>query len=322
MPDHKTKHFTFWRARFTQEPYNRTMQQLLKSAFENTKIQDRLWPPHEGDDEVNYFYFINHKIMDRGYFCANFFGYERGRVGQIIKEKFDSDQIDLTALPLSKADDGTDQQFLDGKLYFVCFENNLILAQDMHLKARHLEHYVNHMFYNRCESFPNKQCVLLERSLSQAARDQITGVKRINLSAPLTYSSMESVREQWGRKAIPSGRTWGAVKSFVSDKLDLTQFETDGFIDPKDIDVTMSLSWNRKRGERVSNQMDSLANAFSHIDDETDIELETHSGKMKYNKLRLNRPQSVIHRDDMPDNYDIFNKMIAWYEHLVETGDI
>ena len=326
MPDYKTKTFTYWRARFSTEPYNSTIQELLKSAFDNTKVQDRLWPSYgAADEEVNYFNFINHKTAYRGYFCANFFGYERGKIGQVIKETFDSDEIDPTALPAPKAADGTDQQFLDGKLYFVCFDNRLILAQDMRLKARHLESYLNELFHRRCQNFPKGLYVSLERSISQQALSQIEGVKRINLSAPLSYTrdsvQPTGVQIATERRNIPLGRAWDAIKTFIGG--DFTQFDTSGFIDPKDIEVTLSLAWKRKRGERISDQMDSLANTFRHIDDdEIDFELETNSGKWKHNELRLSCTKSVSHRDDMPDAQDIFSKMIEWYESLVEAGDI
>ena len=320
MPDYKTKRFTFWRARFTPEPYNRTLQQLLKSAFDNTKIRDRLLSV---DEEENYFRFINYKTDFNGYFCANFFGYEKGRIGQVIKEAFDVDQIDPSALPAPQAADGTDQQFLDGKLYFVCFGNRLVLAQDMHLKAKHLERYLNEIFHQRSNLFAADRALLLEPSISLRVRDQVKGVKGIGLSAPLTYNSPSRAQEEIQQsRLIPSGQSWEAIKAFFGNRLDLTQFETDGFINPKDIEVSLYLSWKRKREERVSDQLDTLANTFRHVGDEMDIEVQTHSGKIKHNELRLNKAQSVIYRNDLPDAGDIFEKMINWYEELVEEQDI
>lgn len=321
MPDHKTKRFTFWRARFIPEPYDKTLQQLLESAFDNTKLRDRLLPT---DDEESYFRFINYKTEFKGCFCANFFGYEKGRIGQVIKEAFDTEQIDPTALPVPKADDGTDQQFLDGKLYLVCFQNHLILAQDIHLKAKHLERYLNVMFHERFKRLSGERILMLEQALPRKTRDRIKGAKRINLSAPLDYSYGQTSSEEERRQSrlIPLGRAWEALKAFCGDKLDLTQFETDGFIDPKDIEVALSLSWKRKRQEQISDQLDSLANTFRHVDDEVELEVETYSGKIKHNELRLSQQRSVAHRNDLPDTTDIFEKMIDWYEYLVESGDI
>lgn len=41
MRHSKTKLFTYWKTRFTSEPYGKTMQQLLSAAFDDTKIQYR-----------------------------------------------------------------------------------------------------------------------------------------------------------------------------------------------------------------------------------------------------------------------------------------
>lgn len=304
------------------EPFGKTIQSLLNFAFDNTKVQDRLWQPYGKNNQANYFHFVNHKSTRKGYFCANFFGYEKGKIDQVIKEAFNNDQIDTTALPAPKAADGTDQQFLDGKLYFVCFGNHLVLVQDIHIKARHLEHYLNEMFRNRCRSFPGNQYLRLERSILRNIREKIKGVKRIKLSAPLGYGTAGSDHERQETRTIPLGHAWDSIKAFLGDNIDLTQFNTKGFVDPKDINVTLSLSWKRKRGERISDQVDSLANTFSHVDDEIDIELETHSGKFKHNELRLNHSESVLYIDDMPDENDIFEKMIKWHEHLVQVEDI
>lgn len=319
MRHSKPKRFTYWQARFTPEPYEKTLQQLLHSAFAGTKVRQRLWPI---DEEESYRYFINHIIMRPRFFCANFLGYEKGKIGQGIEEAFDKDQIDITALPAPKAADGKEQQYLDGKLYFVCSGNHVILSQDARLKAKRLEQYLNEMFHKRCDGFPENQQLILERSISRKVRKQIKGVRKIHLSAPLKYKYQEtSNQRQQQIKIFPLGHAWEAVESFIGESL-ASKFNTDGFIDPKDIEVSLSLSWKRKKGEKISDQLDSLANTFRHVDDEIDFEVETDSGKLKREELRLEESKSVAHVNDMPSLTDIFGKMIDWYQHLVEVGDI
>ena len=340
----KPKRFTYWQARFTPEPYEKTLQQLLNSAFagtkvgerlsqrkpissggntpvfDNTKIEERLWPT---DEEENYRYFVNYKTMRSGFFCANFFGYEKGKIGQVIKEAFDKDQIDITALPAPKAADGKEQQYLDGKLYFVCSGNHVILSQDAHLKAKRLEQYLNEMFHKRCDGFPENQQLMLV-NISRKSKERIKGAKKINLSGHLEYTPKISDQKQLQIvKEIPDGRLWRAIKAFCGDMIDFTQFETDGVTDPKEIKATLSLSWKKKGKEPDSDQFDSFANTFRHVDDEIDFGVETNSGKIKGNDLRLFTLKSVEHnKDDMPIDADIFGKMIDWYRLLVEAGDI
>ena len=349
MRHSKPKRFTYWQARFTTEPNKETLQQLLHStfagtkvgerlsqrkpissggntpAFDNTKIEERLWPTDE-EENYHYFinrYFVNYKAMRPRFFCANFLGYEKGKIGQGIKEAFDKDQIDITALPAPKAADGKEQQYLDGKLYFVCSGNHVILSQDAHLKAKRLEQYLNEMFHKRCDGFPENQQLILV-NISRKSKEKIKGAKKINLSRRLEYTPKISDQKQLQIvKEIPDGRLWKAIKVFCGDMIDFTQFEMDGITDPKEIKGTLSLSWKKKRKEPDSDQFDSFTNAFRHVGNEMDFEVETKSGKIKGNDLRLFTLKSVEHnKDDMPIDTDIFDKMIEWYRHLVKAEDI
>lgn len=319
MKHNKTKNFTYWCIRFTPEPCHKTMQQLLSSAFNKTTVKDRLLAT---DQDENYVNFINYKAERESFFCADFFGYEKGRIGQVIKEAFDQEQIDPEALPAGEAKDGTKRQYLDGKLYFVCKGDHLIIAQDLHIKGRQLERYLEEMIRKRCSTYPQNQTFLLERSISQRSRKKIKGVKKIHLSGPLQYEKNTQKTDSSSSMSVPIGNRWESIKKFLSDNDVFKEFDTKGFKDAKNIEITISLSWKKKKGETVSDQIDSLANTFRHIDDELDFELETLSGKIKKNELRLSHPFSVKHINDMPDRGDIFEKMIKWYVHLAEIGDI
>jgi len=319
MRHSKTKLFSYWCARFTPEPYAKKMQQLLKTAFDETTVQDRLLPT--GADE-NYFHFINYKTVRNGFFCGEFFGYEKGRIGQVIKESFNQEQVDPKALPAPQADDGTEQQYLDGKLYFICKDDHFILVQDMHTKGRQLERYLEEIIRKRCATYSDDQQFMLERSISQKARKEIKGVKKIHLSTPLEYKEMKGSEVKTGSMSVAIGKGWDVLKGLLGEKLDLSQFSLKGITDPKEIEVTVSLAWKKKRGDTVSDQIDSLANTFRHIDDELDFEVETLSGKIKKDELRLSHLFSVKHIDNMPVREDLFDKMISWYTHLVEAKDI
>lgn len=323
--NHKTKSFTYWRARFN-EPYDYTLQDLLLSAFNNTAAEERREAFDEENEEMaDQFNFINHKAIYDDFFCANFFGYEKGKIEQIIKaEEFDKEEITSTPFTLPGND-----QFLDGKLYFVCFGNHLIASQDLHLKVLHLARYLNNMFHKRCKEFPEEQQLTPERTIRRTRREEIKGAKRINLSSPLPSGrSSESVDIESRAQSYSVGdRVWDAIEILTGKSLEdilqqFRQFDTRGIVETKDIDVTLSFIWRRKKGERFSDRVDALANAFSYIDDEIDVQIETNSGILKYNELRMRHSQSVAHINGMPDNYDIFKKMREWYRTLVLAGDI
>ena len=323
MADHKTKSFSYWKAHF-DKPNFLTMQELLILAFDGTKIKDRLGTFGEEDEELgNRVNFINHKTMYKGFFCANFFGYEKGKIGQIIKENFDSEEVDPTELILAE-DDGVSQQFLDGKLYFVCYDNHLIVAQDRHLKVRHLEKYLNDMFHKLCVEFSKKRTMFIERSIRRTKHDQIKGAKRINLSAPLDYGQPVSVGVEYQKQSFVVGPVWNAIKALTGKSFEdiIGQFDMRGITQEKDIEVILSLVWKKKRRDVSSEDIDALANAFRHVDDEINVEIVTASGILKSDEFRISTPKSVAHLNDLPDNRDIFDKMIKWHRILVQAGDI
>lgn len=327
MRDHRGRTFSYWRARFSKEPAKYKMQYLLEAAFNGTKVHERLWPPLGSREDDNYFQFINHRYTYQNYFCASFFGYEKGRIGQVIKESFDGDEIDYGVLVVPPDADGTERQLLDGNLYFLCFKNNLIVSQDRHLKARHLEHYLNAIFRRRCQNLLGDEYVVLERSIKQKYRGRIRDVHRINFSAPLRYSglNLQTINEQreTERRRVrlgPIGPAWEALKALAGGGLE--QFETGGFIDPREIEVTLGLAWKKKRGERSSDQVDALANAFGHVEEEVDVGYVTQSGTLKNDEIRLSERKNVLHREGMPDTTDIFDKMIEWHRFLVDDGQI
>ena len=205
----------------------------------------------------------------------------------------------------------------------------MVIAQDRRLKAQHLEKYLNGIFQDRCADFPKEQQIILARSISRQRRDEIKGVRRINLSTALTNSSSDGVEvameQQTEQQTLRGSRAWDAIKAFMGESYAelLKQFDTGGFIEERNISVTLSLVWKRKRGERPSDKIDSLANTFRHVDDEIDIEIETASGKWKYGDLRLQQSKGVEHlKNDMPNNQDIFTKMIDWHRILRNAGDI
>jgi hypothetical protein len=316
----KQKLFTYWRARFQVEPYGTSLQTLLEAAFAKTKIKDRVRKP-----QAKYIQIINSKSLRDGFFCGAFLAYEEGSSGQVVSSRLDRDAVEPEALPPQKASDGSQGEFVDGKLYFACKNNHVILVQERHLGAKHLETYLNEMLHTRPSGLPEKQSLFLERSIPREKKKQVEGISGIKLSGPVHYTPqrLQLARSETQVRSIPGGTMWDAIRGIlpksVSDRL-----ATEGVTDPKDIDVSIQLKWkHRKRKEKVSDELDALANTFRHIDDELDFEAVTTSGAvLRKDELRLQKLISVRHRDGIPLNDDLFDKLIAWYGDLNNSGNI
>ncbi len=317
METSKTKTFTYWRVRFDPEPYSRSLQELLNTTFKDTHVKDRVY---KTSDDAQSFQFINQISGMKGFFCANLLGYEEGRMEQIIKANFDKDYIETTALQAGKGDDGTDQHFLDGKLYFICFENHLILSQDMRIKAEHLERYLHDRIVANNGNLDQNVRFSLEPSIPLTVRKSIAGVKKVELSSPLVGDS-ETINtngeQSKTEKFTGLNKVVDAIKNLFGSDVNLDDFSTKGIIEDNELQVTLSLKWiNRNRKESVAGQLDAFSNVFRKIGDEVDLKIETDSGTFKHQDLRLKVTKSVKHRDDMPVFDDIADKMINWYNDL------
>lgn len=317
MENSKTKTFTYWRVRFDPEPNSKTMQSLLSATFDKTHVKER---QYKTSDDAPSFQFINQKSGMKGFFCANLFGYEEGRIEQIIKANFDKEYVETTALQAGKGDDGTDQHFLDGKLYFVCFDNHMILCQDQRIKAEHLERYLHDRIVAINDSVDRNFRFSLEPSIPLPVRKKISGVKRIELTSSLPGDNGTDGNGRGTTKIENiSGLTKvaAALKNLFGSDVNLNDFSTKGIIEDNQLQVTLSLKWiNRIRNESVADQLDTFSNVFRHTGDELDVKIETDNGTFKNEDLRLNVKKSVRHRDDMPAFDDIIDKMIGWYDDL------
>ena len=310
-PKSRNKSFTYWQARFKTEPYHRTFQELLKSAFDNTKIKDRLHPPENGEEGIQHL-FINEKMEIQGYLCVSLFSYETGSSGHIIREAFDEDRVDPQALSAPEGPDGTKQQFLNGKLYAVCLENHLILCQDQVLTAKNLELYVAAMFHKHLSNADIN--VFFGRALSKKVRTHIKGIKGIQLSAPLARDE----EPHDAPEASPSG-IWRPITEMLRNLSSFKSIGRKGYLHPKDIQVSLGLSWQNKPGESMSDRTDRFANALRFVDDDVvDVELNTRAGKVKKDEIRLRKTESVPHENDMPISREIFKKMLAWHQELIK----
>lgn len=314
MNDSKAKSFTFWRANYRRVPYSMTAQDLFSSAFFDTDIDERLidWDEQEKPKYPNFYSFISRWALYRGFFCACFLSCEKDRVEHVFKESdLKKKEVDLTEVP-----PGDNQQFVDGILHFVCYENDVILAQDRRLLGRHFENFLNALLPKSGRvDFPEDQEIVLNRPPSQNTLEEIQGVKGVNLSANL-------IKNEYSQGSY----ILDAIKSFAKGySSNFFRSATEGFMEERDTRVSMQLRWDRRvKGQSEgSDKVNAFSNPFRHIDEEIDVELLTRSGKWRrYKDFLLSDSTNVLHINGVPDNQDIFDKMINWHIRLRNEGHI
>lgn len=324
MPEHKNKTFTYHRVRYQSDPSGRTMQKLLNETFDKTTVKDRL---HAASDDTEEHSFMNHKSNMKGFFSANLWKYEDGRIAQIIKANFDSEYVESKAIPPDvDPEDGTIQHYLAGKLYFTCFENHMIICGDATLRPIHLERYLHELITRRNKSLPKTFQFYLEKTIPyQTQKKLFSGVKSISLSSDMQVTSSEEAKSasQRIRETVTVENVLKACDTLFGS--DTSKAKLPKFNEDTKVKVSLLLDWRREsRKVEASEQLDTFANTFRNVDDDDlDIVINTvQGGKYRGEDLRISASKSVEHKEQMPVFDDISDKMIKWYTELVETKQI
>lgn len=322
MPDFRTKSFTYFRVRYGIEPFNQKFQDILKRTFDGTTVKDRIYKTSE---DAPYYEFINQVSNMKGFFCANLYGYEDGKASQIIKANFDKEYIETKMFEAGQDSDGTKLHFLEGKAYFICFEDHFILCGDARIGSKALEIYLNDRIRERHHGLPIDFRITLERAIPQQTRRKIKNVKKVEISSMLpgdaSHGQSSNVALVQSSKRIQQRLGLNRVAELMSTlfgaDVNLDDFSTKGIIQENEIQVTVSLKWaNRQRNESTADQLDAFANTFRHVEDQVDVKIDAGSATYSGKELKLTDKKSVKHHDDMPVFEDICDKMITWYEKL------
>lgn len=327
MAESKSKTFTYHKVRFQLDPKGKTLQQLLNEAFDGTSVQER---HHASPDNSKEYSFIATKSDFKGFFCANLWKYEDGKIAQVIKANFDKESIEYRALPLETDDDGTPQYYLEGKLNFACFKNHMIVCGDQNLRAVHLERYLHNLFSARLEHLPAQFQFFLERSIPLQTARAISGVKTLVLS-----SDIATAEDRIDLHPKKSGKTFAryaalsdivtACNTLFRSDVNLSELPLAGLSEHNTIKVALSLDWKREnRKDTESVQLDQLANVFRNVESgDLDVSIKTtNGGRYSSKDLQLSVARSVEHRDGMPVFDDVSDKMIKWYTELNDASQI
>lgn len=323
MTEHKTKSFNFFRGRFSIEPFPFTLEELLMYSMADTSRIERIAPLDDKDviENPDYYGFIGYKEIREGFWCAGFFSVEKDKVQYVFPENLDAEEIVFTPAPPPIDQDGNKQQYLDGKLYFICTKNDLILSADRRLSHRHLEKYLNYIIHKRLDlsdRMPEPEGYEIRLTRPPSRNTDIKNVKRIDLSVPSIWNAEELEELQ----DLENNRYWNTLKTFIDNAIDWGRINTSGLNRKERLKMDLSLALDKKTGDNYSDDFDSIVNILRYADEEIDYKITTDSGTFTRDSLTLRKGKSVEHIADMPVNQDIFNKMVEWHSILLHNGDI
>ncbi|MYB54756.1 MAG: hypothetical protein F4X51_00065 [Gemmatimonadetes bacterium] len=315
MPGNKPKYFTFWRARFSKEDYRQNTKELFLRAFGEDSTVETNWSFENEKNPTyqNYHGLINHRAEYRGFFCADFCSYEKGKKQHIIKPPDRNEELEYKEVSAPQADDGTDQEYIDGNLYLVCTGNNLVISQSNNLRTKQLEVYLNGIFHEQ-DLISDDIKIILQRPFARSLDDALLrGIKRINLSTNLEQE-----------EAAGSNRIQDLANVIFGNLSAKNQFNTDSITGKKGLRADVSFVFDKRTLKDEAGIIDTLGNTFRFVDDELNVSIETANGTWMRNKdLLLRTTEQVLYDDDgMPNRKDIFHKMIDWYLRLESNEQI
>lgn len=314
-----TKVLIFKVARFNNEKQKKDLQSLLVEALGKRKTaMSRL---QEADTDKQ-FRLINYHGPHRILRVGEFIDYTQGQKQPVARRDKKAETLDISAI----APPGADSEFLHSILYFGVWKNCVIMSQSMSLKSGQFEEYLNWLL-NDTGLLKEGNFVILSDPLPLESEEKVKNAKSIEFHAPVSLQPVERKEEKRpnvsGTTSIafrPGNIGWDALRSILPPEIRLpSEFSEKEIIPNRSLEVTLKLSWSRLQKGDPTDLMDSVSNQLRHIDTEVDYVINTRSGKITRDDIKLRLPVSVsTTTDGLIRRSDMWAKMGEWLDRLLD----
>lgn len=309
-----SKTLTYKLARFNNDAEKRTLQQMLTKALESKKAAgDRLKMADGGQR----FSLINYHGPNKNMRVGEFIDYTAGHKQPLAK-------IDKTveALAISSlAPPDKQSEFLSGILYFGVFNNSCIISQAASLRCAQFEEYLNWLF-SECGLIKDGEFLTLSDHPPLGKAEAVMNAKGIEFHAPVSMVPVEKGDKDYKANEVvyrPGSAGWDAVKQLLP-----AEFKLPGLLKANEIvggaglQVTVKLAWTKLKKEDSTAFLDRISNSLRHIEDEVDFSIETKSGTITRDDIKLRVPVSIKEGlDGLIQKSDMWEKMEDWLVRLI-----
>ena len=309
-----SKTLTYKLARFNKDTEKRTLQQMLVKALEKRKAAGTRLRMVDGEGR---FSLINYHGPNKNMRVGEFIDYTAGQKQPLAK-------IDKTvdALPISSlAPPDKQSEFLSGILYFGVYNNSCIVSQAASLRTAQFEEYLNWLFLE-CGLMKEGEFVTLSDHPPLDKGEQVISTKGIEFHAPVSMTPVAKGEEGYKANEVvyrPGSTGWDAIKKLLPPEFKLPGVvKANELVGDAALKVTVKLSWTRVKKEDPTQLLDRISNSLRHIEDEVDFTIETKSGKITRDDIKLRVPVSVKEgTDGMLLKSDMWEKMEEWLVRLI-----
>lgn len=197
---------------------------------------------------------------------------------------------------------------------------------------RQFEDYLNWLL-REAEIYNENQFVAL---IDQPPSGTIADAKSLQLSAPVQFGTHARGGGERQTKVtlpedqvknvrfFPKGSAWKALKEFLPPGLEIPEgFDLDEIVKNRELVVKLELSWKGARKDDSTSLLDGIARQLRHVDEELDYAIETPSGTITKDQVKLSKPVSVGNYDSgLPKREDLWHHMHEWLQYLIQQNRV
>lgn len=325
---------SYYRKSQVHPPSSQNLQQMLSAALNQcSKVKDRL---ETVDAAANAFRLIAAHETKDGILCGAMVTFERGSYQLVVSDDPDAASLNMGAIA-PPANEGKQQQFVPGTLFFAIFEDHLAIVQSSALRATGFEQHLAWLLRTETKQLASNQGLVLADEPKQAtvARIKSAHVKSLNIGRPFMEPFNEAAEDGTVRtteftekqktdvsKLKPIAEVVDFLRSYLPNdrfaKLNLEEAVFDG-----NLEVWLEIKYParvRNMPESTVKLIDDLAIAMRD-QDENSVQLTLGDGsKIKGSDLKISTALTMKLNSGVPDLADFYSEMRAWLQGLIKNG--
>jgi len=308
-------------------PESRTLQQVIEAALKSCpKTGQRVQSAtSEGDDIKRV---LNEHRHVGTTLCGVLYRYTPGQHQVVVAANSNAAEWPVAQV-LPPTLNGTQKaEFVEGLLYFLVFENHVIVSQSASLRVGQLEDYLSNFLRDLAKVTNQNEMVMLADVPSEVLRKQgLSKVRSVKFGVPLS----QSVKVP----KPPGSRSKKEVFSKVLNpgKLSLVEHTLKAFgvelprnglteEDAETVEVLIELRVGGRRIEDSNALLDQVGNLFANTPDR-DYEVELEDGaKLKGSDFVLKTSVAVESEGGVPKTNSVWKEMARYLKELLESKKV
>ena len=310
--DVKTK--ALWCKKATVSPATGSLQQMVEAALRKKRlVADRREAISADGRNVQV---IAQWVKFQRCIAGVFTGYERGAGAVTVDTDPNAEQLQLAQL-LPPKTDGKDREWAEGLLYFLIYENIVVMIQSAAVRQRQFEEHLSWLLKKDSERVG--PAIVLADQAVKSVRDAVkkSGLKHVIVGGPLV--SVDEEADSVGNAVLQvEGAMLDAVKNLLPDN---ESFKWSDGLDGN-IEATLHLSYVRKTTESGQQLLNKIGMALRNVEG-VEVGLELNNGqKIKGKDLCLTTNKRIPAQDGVLMIDEAFKAMHSWMVDIIEQREV